>query len=133
MSAKRVEQALIDRQQAIGPPDLPDLYLVAADVEDWAKRKRVRSVNGAFVDRVNKLRREIEQRRQATQSPAELERYAQLLVELFRMAVSKGWPPADIAKALRAARDHGFPRMNPLVITKLEELGDTWARSEAQG
>jgi hypothetical protein len=114
-------------------PEMPDLWLIAADVQDQAARKGAKSVNGLFVDRVRKLRRAIEERRGAQVSPVELERYAELQVQLYRLAVSKGWSPRDVARAYEQARTHGFERLNPMVVEKLDRLGDHWPGTEAQG
>lgn len=131
----RVDPSLIERTMAVNAdcPGLPDVFLIAREVEDQAARKHVKNVNGLFVAKVQKLRKAIEEQRDRQVSPLELERYAELQVELYRLAVSQRWSPRDLASAYEQARKHGFERLNPMVVEKLDRLGDSWPGTEAQG
>lgn len=69
-----------------------------------------------------------------SQSPAERERHALFMVELFRCVVASShggapYSPAAIAKMIREAIAHGFPQLDEYLMQKLEAMGSDWNRS----
>lgn len=118
------EDGLVDRLR--GQYEGVDVYALAAQVRDMAQRKTVRNPSGLLVSWV---RRAASQRPIALGTAAdrdELERYADFHSALYRRIALEQLAPSEVARLLAEARGAGYARLNPFVIDKLTEFGDTW-------
>lgn len=125
--SQRVDLRLVERQRA-ETPNGPDPYVIAAGVDEDARRIGIENPNGMFVSR---YRRALEEQRRGEESraaaePAELERYAEMHVQIYRLIALRNATPLDVARSLRGLVQAGFTRVNPRVIEKLQDLGNVW-------
>jgi hypothetical protein len=135
--SKRCDRELIERQHARvlnkGFGDTIDVHAIAGEVDDQARNGSVRNPNGVLIHRVTKRLHEAADRRAAAAQRREANerRYARLHAEVLRVAVEHRSGPATVAALLRAARQSGFPLLNPYTAEELDRIaeqngGDRW-------
>jgi len=121
-----LENGLVERLVARYPA--VDVRSLVSDVQDMARRGRVRNPEGLLVTWVVRQHTLLEQdgARRRAQSARDQERYAILQVELFRLVAERGLGPSAIAGVLEAALGNGYPMLNRRAIARLQELGESW-------
>lgn len=127
------EEGLVNRLR--GQYEGVDVYAIAAQVRDMVRDMRrrgktVRSPDGMLVMRVRQASRQIPVALGTAADRDELERYADFHADLYRRVARDQLQPGTIARLLEVARASGYARLNPFVIQKLAEYGDTWPQEE---
>lgn len=122
------EDGLVDRLQQQWPR--VDVHLVAKNVEDMTRRKRVRNPNALLVHSVRDAAAKLDSAAQthAADHSREQLRYAAFMAELMRRISQDGLRPVDVALAMRNGIVSGFPRLNPLIVDLLEAMGSEWKK-----
>ena len=120
----QLSEPFLERQQATYP-DL-DVYATVGAVREYAARHPVANPNGLLVHFLSKQERSRLARVEAREarSEVELERYAELWVELLRLAATRGLGPAEILRCVEAARQNGFSKLNARVSERLRRLAE---------
>lgn len=118
------EPAFLERQQVMYPE--LDVRVVAGAVSEYASRTPVPNPNGLLVHWLKRLERTRAARVEARtgREAAELDRYAELWVELLRLVATRGLGPAEILRCVEAARQNGFAKLNARVSERLRQLAD---------
>lgn len=120
------EEGLEDRLLGEHPEHRDAVAVAIEKTRDMVRRKRVRSPNGLLVTNVRQAvaRAKTIQGRAFAGGDSEL--YASLLVQVLHEAVRSQLGPAAIARALQQARRSGYEKLNPVLIEKLEAMGEYW-------
>lgn len=116
------EPAFLEQQQAMYPE--LDVRAVAGAVREYAARYPVANANGLLVHFLTKQER-TRRARLATREradAAELDRYAELWVELLRLASTQRLGPGELLRCVEAARREGFEKLNARVSDRLRQL-----------
>lgn len=126
------EHAFLERQQAVYP--YLDVRVYAAAVTEMHQRTPVRNPNGLLVHwlkgAANRVRPGIASADAMTR--AELERYAELWVELLKRTATMGLTPRQIATCLQHARENGYPKLNRCIEAQLCAQGLDWPEHDAR-
>lgn len=120
------DHAFLARQRSAYPH--LDVHAIAAGVREANARKPVLNPNGLLIHRLaeaEKARRSAEGIRDAM-SEAELQRYADMWIEIFRVTATRQLTPAQVLRCFRAVRAAGFTKMNRHIDARLAQLGDHW-------
>lgn len=116
------EPAFLEQQQAMYPE--LDVRAVAGAVREYAARRPVANPNGLLVHwltRQERTRRARLATRERTDA-AELDRYAELWVELLRLASTRQLGPEQLLRCVEAARRQGFEKLNARITDRLRQL-----------
>lgn len=116
------EPAFLERQQAMYPE--LDVHVVAGAVREYAARHPVANPNGLLVHWLTRQERTRRARVEARAAgdAAELDRYAELWVELLRLAATRGLGPGQLLQCVETARLNGFSKLNARVSERLRGL-----------
>lgn len=124
-----ISEHLIQRV-AQGAHPAVDVRVIAAEVADWHGRKRLKNPEGMFVTLVRKRsqqRFEADVRLSAVRG-ARLEKQAQFIVEVLRMASTQQLAPNVLADMLARAQATGVGHVSSRVIERLRKMGARWPK-----
>lgn len=123
MSARKLDDAFVHSTAAQFPN--VDVFALAAGVREYCEKVDVENPNGllvVWVRRADKSRRD----GGIARAQVDRERYAELWVQLLEIAVVERTSPVELAELLRAAARNGFEAINPVLIERLEGIGNFW-------
>lgn len=123
------EDGLEDRLLGQYPEHRDAVAAAISKTRDMIRRKRVRNPNGLLVSSVRSAVATATTLQTRAFAGGDSELYASLLVQIFDEAIRSQLGPAAIARALQHARQSGYGKLNPVLIEKLEAMGEYWPGS----
>lgn len=120
------EDGLEDRLLGQYPEYREDVAMALSNAKDMIKRKRVRNPNGLAVTLVRQAVAKAKAVESRGVSGGDSDLYAAMLVQLLQVVAESQLGPAAIARALAQARKAGYGKLNPVLVEKLEALGEYW-------
>ena len=120
------EPGLEDRLLGQYPEYRDAVAMALSNARDMVRRKRVRNPNGLAVSLVRQAVAKAQTLESRGVAGGDSELYAEMLVQLLQLVSECQLGPAAIARALAQARRSGYGKLNPVLVEKLEALGEYW-------